>query len=197
VRLLPLLAAGLVAFAATPAAAGHGTPSQAGYVSTVSGVEPALPGLLVSILGGDDLLSVRNWSGKKVVLNGPDGKPFLRFEPDAVYRRDRSGWRLVKRGTSYAWHDPRIHWTGPPPERSGLVAHWRIGGTANGEPLAVKGFIGYAAPAPPMSDGGAGLPSWAIVLAGVAGAFVLATALALPLVRRKGEDGKREAATER
>jgi hypothetical protein len=180
-RLFTAVVAAFAALAVAGGAGAHGDPSRTGFVSTVSSIEPAVPGLLAQILPGN-LLSVRNWSGKTVVLDGPDGEPLVRFAGAEVHERDRAGWRLVRRGTSHAWHDPRIHWTGPAPERSGLVTRWRITGTADGRPFAVAGFIGYTATAADAE----GLSKLAV--AGLAaGAAVALCALALPLVRRKGE----------
>jgi hypothetical protein len=179
------------------AAAGHeGTPGT-GFQSRVSLIRPLVPGLLVEVLGGDELLSVRNWSGKTVVLRGVDGRPFLRFSGDVVSRNEGAGWRVVGRGTSHVWHDPRIHATGPPPDREGLVRNWRIRGSADGSPFAIVGFLGYRPPPGAEGDCDAGLPAWAIVLAGAGGALVVAAALALPLRRREGENERRETATER
>jgi hypothetical protein len=182
VRTLPAACALALAFPALCAA--HGTGHQEGFRSTVSGIEPAVPGLLVSVVGGDQLLSVRNWSGRRVVLLGADGRPFLRFSGNRVERRTDGRWELVKQGSSYAFHDPRIHVVGPPPERSGLVRNWRVAGIANGRPFAIKGFLGYSGPAAPTDDGG--LPAWAPVAAAGVGVLALA-ALALAHRRRRGE----------
>lgn len=185
-----VLVASTAALAFAAGASAHGETAGRGFQSAVRDIQPPVPGLLVDVLEGD-LLSVRNRSGKTVVLNAPGGEPLFRFETDAVYRADGRRWSLVKRGTSHAWHDPRIHWVGPPPAESGLVAEWRIGGFADGEPFAITGFIGYSA-SPGLGQVG-GLPPWALVLAGVAGALVLAAALALPLRRREGESERERA----
>jgi hypothetical protein len=179
-----LLAACALALACPAAGAAHGTGHEEGFLSTVSGIEPPVPGLLASVVGGDQLLSIRNWSGRSVVLLGADGQPYLRFSGNRVERRTNGGWGLVKLGSSYAFHDSRIHAVGPPPERSGVVHNWRVMGTANGRPFAIEGFLGYRAPAAPPDDGG--LPAWAPVAA--AGVGVLAVvALALAHRRRRGE----------
>ncbi len=60
-------------------------PSMRGYVSTVASVEPVVLGLQATVLGGDDRLSVRNWSTKIVVILGYDGEPYLRFGRDGVF----------------------------------------------------------------------------------------------------------------
>jgi hypothetical protein len=179
-----LLVASALALACPAASAAHGTGHEEGFLSTVSGMEPAVPGLLVSVVGGDQLLSIRNWSGRHVVLLGADRRPFLRFSDNRVERGTDGRWELVKRGSSYAFHDSRIHVVGPPPERSGLVREWRVPGVANGRPFAIKGFVGYRAPAAPADAGG--LPAWAPVAAAGVGVLAVA-ALALAHRRRRGE----------
>jgi hypothetical protein len=179
-----LLGACALALACPAASAAHGSGHEDGFLSTVSGIEPPVPGLLASVVGGDQLLSIRNWSGRSVVLLGADGRPYLRFADNRVERHTGEEWELVKRGSSYAFHDSRIHVVGPPPERSGVVRNWRVAGTANGRPFAIKGFLGYKAPDAPADDGGP--PAWAPVAA--AGVGVLAVvALALAHRRRRGE----------
>jgi hypothetical protein len=132
---LAALAAGLVQRA--PVASAHGRAGAAtGFVSTVAGTEPPLPGLEVHVLGGDDRLVLRNLSGKTIVILGYRGEPYLSFRPTGVYGNVRSPstyldrernpararvpasadpsarplWRKVNSGDNYAWHDHRIHW---------------------------------------------------------------------------------------
>ena len=184
-RLARLLASPLAALVFAAGASAHGGKSAPGFQSTVSGLDPQVPGLLVEVLRNGELLSVRNLSGREVVFRDRRGAPFLRFTAKAVHRREAGAWQLLKRGTSYAWHDPRIHWTGPVPERSGFVADWQISGTADGAPLTIRGFIGYTAPAAVDTDDG--LSPGVVAALAIGGALALA-ALALPLLRRKGED---------
>jgi hypothetical protein len=177
-----LVALSLLAGAAVGDAAAHGGTPGPGYRSTASGIEPPLPGLLVEVLDGE-ILSVRNWTGKEVSIDGADGKPLVHFVAGAVKQRDGRGWRVVRRGTSHAWHDPRVHWTGPTPERSGLVTRWTIPGTADGKPFVIRGFIGYTKAVGERGDE-KGLS--AVATAGIVAVGLLAlAALALPLVLRK------------
>jgi hypothetical protein len=182
--LATLLALVLAAAVTTSGAAHEGAPGE-GYRSTVAGIEPAVPGLLVDVLDDDEMLAVRNWTGKTVVLEGADGEPLFRFTGDEVRQRDGSGWRVVKRGTSHAWHDARVHWAGATPERSGLVTRWSVPGTVGGEPFVVRGFIGYTAPA--ASAPARATTSPRLVAAAATIGLLALAALALPLVRRKGE----------
>jgi hypothetical protein len=126
----------LAALVACPAAAGHGDGAARGYTSTVTGVTPALDGIGVQVLQGDDQLEIRNDSGRVIVIDGYDGEPYLRFDaagrvfrnansPATYLNQERYGgvdvpasasrsaaprWEQVARGRTYAWHDHRIHW---------------------------------------------------------------------------------------
>ena len=173
----------MIVLACAAGASSHPTGTHSGFVSTVSGIEPPQPGLLVQVLGGHERLSVRNLTQKTVVVFDGRGEQAARLAP----------------GQARTWADPRISYTGPPPEREGLVKKWRIAGEADGEPIAIVGFLGYrpppAATAPEEDDGS--LPAWALALTVVGGALAVAGALALPLLRRKGEGERRDTATER
>lgn len=169
VILSSLAALALAAGVSAPSAHGHETGAHTGFVSTVSGIEPPLPGLLVQVAGGHERLAVRNFTQQTVVVFDEQGQEAARLDP----------------GESDAWPDPRIDGLGPPPDRDGLVRNWRIAGEADGERFEIVGFLGYRAP-PGELEGG-GFPVWAAVLAAAAGALVVAAALALPLRRREGE----------
>src|SRR5436309_3453643 len=100
-----------VTLAAAPAAFGHGPFGPArGYVSSVTSIEPNVLGLQASVLG--DRLVVRNWSTRTVTILAPDGRPYLRFGRRGVFASSGLGWKRISDGTSYAWHDPRVRWTG-------------------------------------------------------------------------------------
>lgn len=169
-------------------AAAHGGGHRDGFLSTVSGIDPAVPGLLATVVGGDQLLSVRNWSGKTVVLHGPDGRPFMRFSENRVERREANGWELLRRGTSYAYHDPRLHYVGRLPESSGVVRNWHVRGTADGEQFAIDGFLGYRAPVEEAEA--EGTPAWVPAVA-VGLSVIALAALALTLRSRRGESPRK------
>jgi hypothetical protein len=152
-------------------AAAHGTGSHTGFVSTVSGIHPPQPGLIVSVYGGHEQLSIRNLTRGSVAILGENGEPVLRLEP----------------GKAGALADPRIGSTGPPPEEGEFVKDWRIAGTADGTPFEIVGFLGYRPPPGATAGGDDGLPGWAIAVAVVGGTLVLGAALALPLWLRKDE----------
>jgi hypothetical protein len=115
-----------------PAALAHqGNPH---YRSVVKQVTPAVPGLSLSVLNYDDRLSLHNASGKEIVVDDYQGKPYVRALPNGVVQVntnsqayylnvDRYGqvavpkglgaqpsWKVVNRDGRYDWHDHRIHW---------------------------------------------------------------------------------------
>lgn len=122
----------------TAAFADAGNPN---YRSTVTAVRPAVKGLSVTVLDYDDRLQIHNQSGRTVMVEDYQGKPYLRFGADgsvevntnseAYYLNDdRFGdvpvpkglgsqphWKVLSKTGRYDWHDHRIHWmsrTDPP-----------------------------------------------------------------------------------
>src|SRR5688572_15429072 len=157
----------------------HPSGTHTGFQSTVSYVEPQLPGLLVRVLGGHEQLSVENLTQKNIVILDEAGRPVARIPP----------------GRTRIWSEPRIGSAEAPPGREGLVRNWRIPGTADGQPFAIVGFLGYRPPASGSNDGG--VPMWAIASAAGASVLIVAAALALPFWRREGKSEQQESATER
>jgi hypothetical protein len=140
--------AGLLAVA--PAAHAHqGNPD---YRSTVTGVTPRVEGLDVSVLNYDDRLLVHDTSGRTVVIEDYEGRPYARVLADrtvevntsssAYYlNQDRTGatqapaglpaaphWKLLSRTGRFEWHDHRIHWMGSkdPPQLKDRSRRTRI-----------------------------------------------------------------------
>ena len=150
-----------------------------GLASRVSTVEPPLPGLVVDVIGGHERLSVRNWTRTTVVIYDGEGRPLAQIAP----------------GESRAWREPRIGWSGAPPDREGLVRRWRIPGRTADRPFEIVGFLGYRKPLSESDEDGT--PTWAIVAAAGIAVLLVAAGLALSLVRREGETERRETATER
>jgi hypothetical protein len=140
-----LLGSLIAALVSCPAALAHGG-GVPGYSSTVTSVTPAIAGVTLSVLDGDDRLELVNESGQELVVLGYDGEPYLRFSTDGVHRNlrspatylndDRYGsvelpasadptaepeWEQVSSRQVYEWHDHRIHWMseiGPPQVRA-------------------------------------------------------------------------------
>lgn len=158
----------LVALLSAVSAHAHGLGSHTGFVSTVSTIEPNVPGLLVRVLGGHEQLSVSNLTRQNVVIFDANGRALQR----------------IPAGRTRVWADPRIGSDEAPPEREGLVRYWRIPGTADGERFEVVGFLGYRPP-PAARDDAQGVPWWAYLAAAGLGALVLAAAVIMP--RRRAE----------
>jgi hypothetical protein len=114
------------------------------FRSQVQSVSPAVPGLELAVVRGDEGLQLRNKSDRTVVVEGYDGEPYLRFKPGGVVEAnqrsaatyinvDRFGlqevpdnalpgakprWKQVASDGSYTWFDHRIHLTAKrPPAR--------------------------------------------------------------------------------
>jgi hypothetical protein len=161
-----ILASIVLTLACAGLAQAHEGDSHTGFVATVSGVEPQLPGLVVTVSGGHERLVVRNLTAKTIEIFGEDGNGNLRLTP----------------GQTGTVSDARIGSTGPPPEQGEFVKNWRIPGEADGVPFEIVGFLGYRAPTEDVDEG---LPGWVIVSAL---ALVGLAAVALPLLlRREGE----------
>lgn len=135
-RVVAAAVASACALAPVTAIAHDGDPN---YRSTITSVRPAVPdGVSLRVLNYDDSLEVTNRSPETVVMEGYDGEPYVRIEPDgtvAVNRnssaayindeRDGSGsippnatrdaapdWRAVDGSGRYVFHDHRIHYMG-------------------------------------------------------------------------------------
>jgi len=137
-RIRGAAAVALLTFAtAATAAHAHGG-GGTDYTSEIRAVAPAGAGLTVDVLDRDDRLALRNDSGTTVVVEGYDGEPYARLQPDgtvevnldspALYlnedrfakvdlpaRADEDAapeWKAVDRSGRFEWHDHRIHWMG-------------------------------------------------------------------------------------
>jgi hypothetical protein len=163
----------LVVLTAGPALA-HGRGSDASnFLSTITDV-PAVSGLEWRVVNADEYLQLVNTSDREVVIEGYEDEPYLRIGPDGVWRNlnsratyvndDRFGqtpipadvdptaeprWEQVSAGSSYAWHDHRIHWmatTEPPgvsaePGRQQLVLSWTVPFQAAGTAYRLGGDL--------------------------------------------------------
>jgi hypothetical protein len=198
-----------LAVAVAPSASAHRGLHVKGYTSTLSGLEPNVLGVFANVIGGDDRLRLANYSGKTILVLGYAGEPYLRFEKQGVYENFRSPnayldrfryppgrapraadpkapprWVKVADGTTFEWHDHRIHWKereAPPavrkdPDRVHLIFNWRVPGRADGKRFLIKGFLGYSPP--PRGDDGHG---WIVPTAAGVGSATLAAALGLGL----------------
>jgi hypothetical protein len=143
-------AAAIVLLLAAPAALAHqGNPH---YRSTVTSVTPAVKGLTVTVLNYDDRLELRNFSGRDVVIDDYENKPYARVLADrtvqvntnsqAYYLNDdryanvqvpkglgsRPSWKLVDRSGRFQWHDHRMHYMSPtvPPQVTDQTKKTRV-----------------------------------------------------------------------
>jgi hypothetical protein len=206
-----ILITALLALIACPAAAAHGGGAAKGYRSTVERVTPSVSGVSLRVLDGDDQLELTDTAGRRVVVLGYEGEPYLLFTRRGVYRNERSPatylnddrfgnvdvpkaadpkappkWKPVAAGVAYAWHDHRIHWMSPvaPPavRRAKEQPHHIFDWRV---PANVDGrrvaITGSLDYSPP---GGAGLPSWVFAVIGVVLAGLLGLGVLLLLRRR-------------
>ena len=162
---------------------------------------------------GDERLELVNKSGKTLLVYGYAHEPYLRFDPNGVFENvlspatylneDRYGttklpakaspeaapkWRRVAAGSTYSWHDHRIHWMSPvlPPsvqKDKGKPSHifdWKVEATAEGKPIAISGTLDWVPPAGKGTSAGVK----ALIAVGVAAALALLGFLGLRLRRR-------------
>jgi hypothetical protein len=135
-------AAALALAFAAPAASHGPTATRGGYISRISGLQPSVLGVFTNVIGTDDWLRLSNYSGKKIVILGYEGEPYLRFDRSGVFQNMRSPavyinrfrgfggpvperasataapeWKKVAGGASFRWRDHRIYWarSEPPP----------------------------------------------------------------------------------
>ncbi len=125
----------LVALAVSPAAAAHGGGGALGFRSEVTRITPAVSGVTAVVRDFDDRLQLDNDTGKRLIVLGYEGEPYLAFDGGRVYRNTRSPatylnddrfgdvalppqvdpkatpqWEEVAQEEGYEWHDHRIHW---------------------------------------------------------------------------------------
>ena len=111
------------------------------FRSEAKSLQPAVSGLELKVVRGDEGLQLTNKSGQTVVVKGYDGEDYLRFNPDGTIEAnqksaatyinvDRYGlqevpddalpgakpvWKKVADGGTYTWFDHRIHLTAKKP----------------------------------------------------------------------------------
>jgi hypothetical protein len=160
-RPLVILCAASAFVACVGNAQAHEGGAHTGFAARVSVIDPFLPGLLVTVVGGHEQLSVTNLTEKTIVFLDAGDQPFVRVPP----------------GKTEVWSEPRIGASEEPPEEEGHVRDWRIRGTADGEPFEILGFLGYRPP--PEAQADQRFPAGGIAAVLVAGALVAAVLVAL------------------
>ena len=145
-RLLMCALAGcgaVVTFASPAGAHGIGGTQPTNYETTITRVDPSVPGVHVEVVDLGNQLRLTNDTRHDVVVLGYDDEPYLRVGPRGVFENQKSPatylnrsrvptgpapasadakaapvWRRVSDGNVATWHDHRAHWMGndPPPE---------------------------------------------------------------------------------
>jgi hypothetical protein len=146
----------LLAFTVTaPGAWAHGAggqpiPDAAHYLTKLTGISPAIPGIAASVDPRGEWLTVTNATSKTLTILGYAREPYLQIDPAGVSENSFSptlalnqslfgdlsqlgdsamppSWRHTSRGHEVRWHDHRIHWMGadrPPAVKADpTVAH--------------------------------------------------------------------------
>jgi len=133
-HLAQLTAAAAALLVGAPVALAHeGSPN---FLSQINEVTPAAPGVDVEVLNRDDRLLLRNNGEATVLIEGYEGEPYARIDPDgtvsvntnskAYYiNEERDGevavpegvdskgepqWKEVSKTGRFEWHDHRMHW---------------------------------------------------------------------------------------
>jgi hypothetical protein len=138
-QLRAALVTAAVVLATAPSASAYQTaPDSSGnasYNSVIRGIEPRTPGLSARVLGHDNLVALRNRSGRAVVVYGYSGDPYARLLPDGTVQLNQRSpafylneyrfgdqrvpsfadarapprWRTMDHSGELVWHDHRIH----------------------------------------------------------------------------------------
>jgi hypothetical protein len=118
--------------------------SSPNYRSLITSVSPSVPGLSLQVLQFSDRLQLQNHSGRTVTIDGYEGEPYARVQPNGTVEVNKDSpayylnqsfygnvtvpasasstappkWTLVDRTGQFEWHDHRIHWMSPtlPPQ---------------------------------------------------------------------------------
>jgi hypothetical protein len=132
-RIRTWVAAALALLCAPVALAHEGSPN---FLSQINEITPGADGIDVEVLNRDDRLLLINSGASTVLIEGYEGEPYARVEPDgtvsvntdskAYYlNEERDGkvavpegvdsrggprWEQVGRNGRFEWHDHRMHW---------------------------------------------------------------------------------------
>lgn len=128
-RSFPAVLAFLLVAICAPAYASSGY-----FVTKVTGISPAFPGVSASANSGGGDITVLNEGPTPIVIDGYSGEPFVRIESDGVWQNQNSPavyldqsstigdvpstaganlpvkWVKLDTQPKYTWHDHRIHW---------------------------------------------------------------------------------------
>src|SRR5262249_40134266 len=168
-----------------------------------------------NVVGGDVWLRVSNYSGKRIVILGYEGEPYLRFERNAIFQNDRSptayvnrfrgytglvpatassaappAWRKVADGAAFRGRAHRIYWARkepPPGVRASPDRIQRIFGWR--VPARADGrpfaITGILGYSPPTGGGGSEGSDWTLPALGAWAALVALTGAGLLVAHRR------------
>ncbi|HTX32668.1 MAG TPA: hypothetical protein VMD09_14895 [Solirubrobacteraceae bacterium] len=168
---LGLALAAAILLAGAPVALAHGPidPIASSYLARVGS---APPGLEAKVVDGDLRMWLKVRRGLTVtVVDSVSRGPYLRFSPAGVFVNENSAmyylnqtpvaltppaslrpttppsWHQVSTGTSYEWHDGRLHALASVALTPGssFVGHWQIPLLVNGTRSAITGGLWHAA----------------------------------------------------
>jgi len=130
------VAALVVAFVVATGASAHGDGAASQlFLSEITSIAPAIPGVTGVVLSRDDQIELDNAQGATFTVLGYEGEPYLRFSKDGIsvnlhsparyLNSDRFAqvslpadanaklapkWDVLTLGKRWSWHDHRIHW---------------------------------------------------------------------------------------
>lgn len=153
---------------ATPAAA-HSNPAH--YVTKVTSIDPAIPGVHIGADTDGSYLTVTNPTRRTVIVLGYDHEPYLKITANGVWHNTHSRtayrngdlantpsspaatasptWDQIANSGKFRFHDQRLHWTGdsPPsavtqePRKRHLLKTWTIDLLVDDTPVTVTGTL--------------------------------------------------------
>ena len=148
-------------------------------VTAAGGADPVSVDVVWRVRANDAVLQADNRTSAELRVPGYEGEPYLRIGPDGVFvnrnspatyqNQDRYAqtpipdhadpdaapdWDKVSDGSSYYWHDHRIHWMAPvpPPQVRAnpgaptVVSEWEVPFTWEGRDLTVQGTLEWVPP---------------------------------------------------
>jgi hypothetical protein len=174
-----VLAGALVVTLASPASA-HGTAQvpATDYDVQVRSITPDVAGLRVRSVDDGNRVELDNDTEAEVLVLGYDNEPYLRVEPEGVWRNRRSPatywnrqqnqqvitsapptgydaskppvWERISDGHVVRWHDHRVHYQGSAPSGGArTVLRWELPLRQAGHSVTVAGDVRYLPPPSP------------------------------------------------
>jgi hypothetical protein len=179
------------------------------YCSQVTSIEPVVEGLVVSVAGGGESVTLENRTGQQVIVLGYAGEPYLRFGAGGVdenvasmstqlndgeapaARRDKSvvTWEHRSDQPRFTWQDLRVRWGTQ--QHASIVARgsrsprpvsdWTLPITFSGQQVSVRGAVGRTATS--------WSATWQLVLGGVFLTFLIVFMMGVLSMTRRSRVG--------